>query len=79
MRRYAIAAMLALAACDMRPDHAEWQKQCVESHVDMIPISTYVPDGRGGGSVQMQWMYVATCDREAMVCVAGKDGSTTCG
>lgn len=71
-------ATLLLAGCDLRPEHAEWQNQCVESHVDVIVIPVIVPDGRGGSTVQIQQQYYTVCDRTARVCVAGRDGSTEC-
>lgn len=68
----------ALAACDFRPDHAEWQTQCVDSHTEVLYLPVYVSDGRGGGYTQLQPQFYDQCDREARVCVAGKDGSTVC-
>jgi len=79
MKRLAfLAPLLALAACDMRPEHAEWQDRCASSHSELIPMSQYVPNGNGGGSIVITYIPNEVCDRYEPVCVAGKDGSTGC-
>ena len=75
----AIAAAVLLAGCDMRPEHAEWQSQCAESHTDVMYLPTMVPSGPNGQMMTtLQPQYTTTCDRYVPVCVAGKDGSTVC-
>lgn len=80
MKRLLLAAagLLALTACDMRPEHAEWQSQCVSSHVDAYPVAMPVSGPNGTVTIQMQMQYTSVCDRYEPVCVAGKDGSTEC-
>ena len=70
------AAALSLAAC--QPEHASWRSQCVESHTELMPQVTMMPDGRGGMYPMTSLQQYEQCDRTAMVCVAGKDGSTVC-
>jgi hypothetical protein len=68
-------AALLLAGCDMRPDHAEWQSQCVEDHTDVMMLPSYNPALK---MTTLQPHYTTTCDRYEPVCVGGKDGSTVC-
>ena len=73
----ALVAALALAACDLRPEHAEWQKVCVESEMVMYGFNyTYGSDGQ---IVGMTPNYVDECVREEPRCIPGRDGSTVCG
>lgn len=66
---------LSLTGCDMRPHHAEWQAKCVESHTEMIMVPSYNPALK---TTTLMPQYYDECDRSEYVCVAGKDGSTTC-
>jgi hypothetical protein len=82
MRRPAVAIALVaaalLAGCDLRPDHAEWQSQCIRSHDELMPVPTMVSDGRGGMTTTITLTAQTECDEYAPLCVPGKDGSTTC-
>ncbi|MCC2976235.1 hypothetical protein LK533_06050 [Sphingomonas sp. PL-96] len=75
---FAVVASALLAGCDMRPEHAEWRSQCIRSHEELMPMPTMVADGRGGSTTTITMMTETVCDETAPICVAGKDGSTTC-
>ena len=74
-----VAALLALSACDTRPETAEWQSVCVEDHLQMrtTPVSSYNPTTKiYSTTLQQQWIPV--CDRYEKVCVPGRDGTVEC-
>ena len=74
-----LIGVLALASCDRRPDHAEWQNVCVQSHDEFSYFSTtYISCGNGCMTPIMTPIYDTVCDRYEVRCVGGKDGSTVC-
>jgi hypothetical protein len=78
MKRRLLTLVFLVGGCDMRPEHPEWQNQCVESHTDVTYLALPVPDSSGRVTIQLQPQYNTVCDRAARVCVAGRDGSTEC-
>jgi hypothetical protein len=71
----AVLPFLALAGCDMRPEHAQWAKEC--AHYE---TQTSVGVGTGVGSngqvvTTVTPVTFSICTNYHIICIAGKDGS----
>lgn len=78
MRNILILALLLLAACDTRPDHAEWQQICADYDSSTTTAVGTAIGPNGQVSTVITPITTSWCVRYERRCIAGKDGSTTC-
>jgi hypothetical protein len=78
MRNILIPTLLLLAACDTRPDHAEYQQVCMDYDSSTTTAVGTTIGANGQVSTTITPITTSWCVRYEVQCIAGKDGSTTC-